>query len=352
MDELDMVRSLGRDIPHPSDSAKQAARAALVAYVSATPRRLSWWPKAPRVSRARGLGLAAALGLVAILASGVVPFGPGPHDAAAAALGRIAAVALTTADGGGPRSGYRHTVSDGANLSGVTTNKAGTDSVWALVPVHREIWVKPDGSGRLIEQRSKAVWFSATDKAAWIAAGSPDVGDDRSTDTRFDPTPPGSDPGTPQLVPGSLGYADVDALPTDIDQLEAIIRTRAAANGGGATDAEVFAIAGDLLSETVATPRLRAALYQIVARLDGVELMGSVTDHSGRTGVGVSLTDDDTSPGGRGRERHVLIFDPNTSMLLERQTVQLSRMDGISAEPPVTIGYTTYLTSEIVSHMP
>ena len=352
MDEFDMVRSLGRDTPDPDQSARQAARAALMTRAGTSPRRLWWAARAPRVTRTRGLGLAAALGLVTILVSGVVPFGPGPHDAAAAALDRVAGVALTTADVGPARTGYRHTVSEGANVVGVSTNREGTMSVWALVPIHREIWVKPDGSGRLIEQRSKAVWFSAADKAAWVDAGSPDLGDDRTTDTRIDPTPPGSDRGTPQLAPGSLGHADVDALPTDVDGLETLIRTQAAANGGGATDSEVFTIVGDLLSETVAAPKLRAALYRIVARLDGVELMGTVTDHAGRTGVGVSLVDDDTSPGGRGRQRHVLIFDPDTSRLLEKETVQLSRIEGISAEPPVTIGYTTYLTSEIVSHIP
>jgi hypothetical protein len=352
MDELDMVRSLGGDTPDPDQAAKQAARAALMTRASTSPRRLWWTTRMPRITPSRVLGLAASLGLVAILVSGVVPVGPGPHDAAAAALDRVAGVALTTADDGAARTGYRHTVSDGANVVGVSTNKEGTHSVWALVPVHREIWVKPDGSGRLIERRSKAVWFSAADKAAWVAAGSPELGDDRTTDTRFDPTPPGSDPGTPQLAPGSLGYADVDGLPTDVDGLETLIRSRAAANGGGATDAEVFTIVGGLLSETVAAPKLRAALYRIVARLDGVELMGTATDHAGRSGTGVSLVDDDPSPGGRGRERHVLIFDPDTSRLLEKETVQLSRIEGISAEPPVTIGYTTYLTSEIVSHMP
>ncbi len=352
MDELDMVRSLGRDTPDPDQTAKQAAREALMIRAGMSPRRQWWTARVPRITRTRGLGLAAALGLVTILASAVVPYGAGPHDAAAAALDRVAGVALSTVDDGAARTGYRHTVSDGASLVGVSTNKEGTQIVWALVPKHREIWVKPDGSGRLIEQRSKAVWFSAGDKAAWVAAGSPELGDDRTTDTRFDPAPRGSDPGAPQLAPGSLGYTDMDALPTDVDELESLIRTQASANGGGATDAEVFTIAGDLLSETVAAPRLRAALYRIVARLDGVELMGAVTDHVGRVGVSVSLVDNDTSAGGRGKQEHVLIFDPDTSRLLEKETVQLSTVEGISVKPPVTIGYTTYLTSEIVSQIP
>ena len=51
-----------------------------------------------------------------------------------------------------------------------------TDGNWALVPVTRELWVKPDGSGRLIETRGEPTWFGPADKAAWVAAGSPDLG--------------------------------------------------------------------------------------------------------------------------------------------------------------------------------
>ena len=47
-----------------------------------------------------------------------------------------------------------------------------------------------------------------------------------------------------------------------------MIDERAAANGGGATDYERFTIVGDLLRETVAAPKVRAALYRVAASLE------------------------------------------------------------------------------------
>ena len=152
-----------------------------------------------------------------------------------------------------------------------------------------------------------------------MAAGSPDLGGNTHTDTSFGPTPAGVTPGAPQAWPGNLYFEDVDALPTDPAAVRQVIDQRAAANGG-ATDYERFTIVGDLLRETVGTPQVRAALYRVAAGLGGVQLIGSVTDRAGRTGTAVAMTSDQSS---RGLERRVLIFDPSTSMLLEKQDVLL-----------------------------
>lgn len=170
------------------------------------------------------------------------------------------------------------------------------------------------------------------------------------TDMSFGALPPGADPGAPQRVgSGSLYYEDVDSLPTDVAALRDVIRARAEANGGGATNLEMFIIVGDLLRETVAAPDVRAALYRVVAALDGVELIGPVTDRIGRAGTAVAMTGDGS---GAGRERRTLIFDPETSMLLAEEQVLLDKVDWLDAEPPLVIGYNTYLASEIVETIP
>ena len=221
------------------------------------------------------------------------------------------------------------------------------NGIWALVPLTRELWVKPDGSGRLIETRGEPIWFGPADKAAWVASGSP-LPSAEHTDVRFGATPAGYVPGTPQVWPGSLHYEDVDALPTDPSALRQLIDQRAAA-GGGSTDYERFTIVGDLLRETVATPQVRAALYRVAAGLGGVELTGSVTDRAGRTGTAVAMTNAESS---RGLERRVLIFDPSTSMLLEEQDVLLHQVSWLDATPPILIGYSTYLVSDVVPTIP
>lgn len=346
MDETDALRALGRDVALPNPAMKRVARRTLLAHVEAASARPHWLSGAQPRLRPRVAGALAVLGLVAILASSVVPFGGGPDLAAAAALNRVADIAASQP--AGPGVGYRHTKSEGAHLSGIGGGPDHPNGIWALVPVTREIWAKADGSGRLVESRAEPIWFGPADKAAWVAAGSEDLRGDAFSDTRFGPTPPGIEPGTPQAWPGSIYYENVDALPTDIDALRRVIDARAAA-AEGSTDYERFTIVGDLLRETVAAPELRAALYRVAAGLNGVELVGSMTDRAGRIGIAVSMTNDQSS---RGLERRTLIFDPETSMLLGEEDVLLHKVDWLEAEPPLVIGYTTYLVSDIVPAIP
>ncbi len=346
MDDIELLRGVGSDVPPPGAASKHAARAALIeaATTAPTQRRFRW----PRLGlqRPRLLIPAVVVPLVLVFALGVVPLGNGPDPAAAAALNAVAGVAAALPPA--PVDGYRHTKSEGAWLSGIGGTAEHPNGTWALVPVTRELWLKADGSGRLIETRGEPIWFGPADKAAWVAAGSPDLGGGTRTDSRFAATAPGADQSQPQIWPGSLHYEDVDALPTDPSALRQLIDQRAAANGGS-TDYERFTIVGDLLRETVGAPQVRAALYRVAARLGGVELIGSETDRAGRTGTAVAMTSDQSS---RGLERRVLIFDPSTSMLLEEQDVLLHHVDWLDADPPMEIGYATYLVSDIVQTIP
>jgi hypothetical protein len=346
MDEIELLRALGGDVPAPDPSTKRAARAALLGRAEAARSRRR---------RAAGGGLSlrppqiaavvAAVTLIALVASGLLPLGRGPDPAAAAALNRVADVAA--AQLAESRLGYRHTKSAGAELVGIGGGADRPNGIWALVPVVREIWIKSDGAGRLIETRGEPTWFGPRDKAAWIASGFEAPGPSTS-DTRFGPTPTGVGPGTPQLWPGSLYYEDLGALPTDVGALRRVIDARAAA-GAGATDYERFTIVGDLLRETVGTPQLRAALYRVAAGLGGVALIGSVTDRAGRTGTGVEMTNGGSS---RGTERRTLMFDPVTSRLLAEEDVLIDQVDWLDADPPLVIGYDTYLVSDIVDAIP
>jgi len=103
---------------------------------------------------------------------------------------------------------------------------------------------------------------------------------------------------------------------------------------------QMFTLIGDSLRETAATPAQRAALYQVAARLPGVELVGSVKDRAGRPGVAVALSDHAV--------RSTLIFDPVTSALLaEEQAVLAGNPYGYPAS--TRTGYATYLVQKIVN---
>lgn len=194
-----------------------------------------------------------------------------------------------------------------------------------LRPVSREIWLAADGSGRLSETVGEPVFLSEADKEAWIAAGSPPT---HANNMDFGP-----DEGA---------FFDASTLPTDVDELRELVRSRAEQADRRPAEVEMFVVIGDFLRETVAPPEVRAALYEVAATLPGVQLLGEMTDHAGRVGIGVAMAD--------GEFQEVLIFDPATSSLLEHQTVGLEAYG--DHRPPVLWGYATCIESSIVSELP
>ena len=178
----------------------------------------------------------------------------------------------------------------------------------------REIWIAPDGSGRIREEGDR-------------------MGDD-------------------VFGPGGLYFENLSALPTDIDALRSYIEERAR-RSDKPVDAEMFTIVADLLRETQATPELRAALYQVAATLPRTELIGETSDELGRLGIGVGYTYMGV--------RHELIFDPDTSAILGERQVQVDppvnnasplpdvgvNADGVS-DPGTVLGWSSVVASGVV----
>jgi hypothetical protein len=256
----------------------------------------------------------AAAGVIAAFAD----FGSHGSDRAAAAtlLRRIATVARVQPAPKPVTAGHFHyTRSLVAYMSG--------GSGWTtLSPGVREIWLGPTG-GRLHERWGKPRFLSAADRQNWIAAGRPQV------------NPPEDSGDLPPSRP--LG------LPVDPYALYAKLHDRAVGRGNS-TDAEMFTLVGDSLRETDASPALRASLYEVAARIPGVELVGPANDRIGRHGVAVAYVD------AKIHERHVLIFDPKTAALLGEEYVQL---DGNPYGYPAgtVTGYATYVASAVVDRL-
>ena len=103
----------------------------------------------------------------------------------------------------------------------------------------------------------------------------------------------------------------------------------------------MFTLVGDALRGARATPAQRAALYEIAARIPGVELVGPVTDPAGRRGVAVAMTN--AADG----VRHLLVFDQRTSVLLAEEQRALARNEFGYAEGTL-LGHATYVTSAVV----
>lgn len=337
MDEFDLLRTLDADVAAPPVATREAARRRLLASAAAIAERQAR-PRGHRVARRLGLALGAAglaVALVFSVAVWPVPFLPrsGP-DAAAAEILRQAADAAARQPAP-PATGYRHTSSVGAWMSyWVAAQKPGDSSgsngpeFKLLRPVAREIWIAPDGSGRLRQSSGEPVFFSDRDRTAWVAAGSPDG--------------PG---GSSDFGPGGLYYAN-STLPTDPIALRAVLLARALGSANG-TNVEMFVLVGDALRETVPSPALASALFQVAATIDGIQALGPMADRAGRPGVAVGIT------GGPSdfRTQRILIFDPVSHALLgEEERTVAATADGIPAGS--VIGYTTYLVSDVVSTLP
>jgi hypothetical protein len=263
-------------------------------------------------------GLAAAGAAAAVLVASGLVGGSGEASAAVRVLEHAAAVARRQSPVGrlGPGD-HLYVKSVDAYLD--TVVPAGSPAFSVLVPHVREVWLGP-GGGLLRESDGAPSFLTAQDRGRWIAAGRPPVAGDRSTRTKLGPLRP------------------LD-LPTDPDAMYARLEQDATGHGDGLYE-EMFTLVGDSLRETAATPAQRAALYQVAARIPGVELLGPVTDSAGRTGIAVAKEDHGI--------RHTLIFDPQTSALLSEEQIALPG-NPYGYPAGARLGYSTYLVRRIVA---
>ena len=286
MDELDAVRAFRTEVSEPDAEVRGLALTALenkMAGRSATTRHWRW-----RFGFAR-IAVPVSLVVVALVALALASplFGPrgGQGNAAARELHSLADVAAQQASGPALTEGmYAYSRSDNVQLN-TSTNADGTTTS-TLVSYTREIWIGADGSGRIHE----------------VGEGRP------RTDEQFGPGGL-----TQPLQTLGLSEAELNQLAQNPDELAQVIAEQA---GGtkNPVNQESFVMVGDLLRESNASAQLRSALFQVVAGIPGVELVGNVSDPEGRKGVSVAMTANGV--------RSELIFDPQNSVLLaERQTI-------------------------------
>jgi RNA polymerase sigma-70 factor (ECF subfamily) len=327
MSELDLVAASAPEVSAPSPDAYVAARAALLARMEAEtrPRPRRWIRSLVPAGAAAG-AIAAAAVLIGL------PGVRGGETASAASVAlREAAEVASVQQPPSPLEADEFVYTKSVNAYLSTMADTNGESVYSvLLPRVREIWLASDGNGWLSERSGEPTFLSAGDREGWVAAGRPPLGNE-TTELRLQ-----SDdvPGTPNVSP---------TLPEDPDALYRHIEERAAGYGNRLHE-EMFTLVGDALRETSATPVQRAALYEVAARIPGVELVGSVTDRAGRDGTAVAMRDDVTGI------RHTLIFDPETSALLEEEEVVLAD-NGFDYPEGTVIGYATYLESAVVDKM-
>ncbi len=307
-------------------------REVLLAHSSPAPRRQPQPMPWPRLRL--GFGAAVAVGAAAIAAV-VLGLGAGgtlsPQPASAASVLRTSANALQ-------RSGESLALAPGDYLY---TKTATWFRYTQLTPrpivvrsIHEE-WIARDGTGR---NRNDVVSGSR-------GPGGP--GDPtRSTDDRLRAT---ARPFLLSTVPSiSLSYRQLRRLPADPAGLTAVVdriatRSRVALSfPGGQLQAVVkFALLRGL-AQTPAPPRVRAALYRVLATTPGIRLVGRRTDSVGRTGVALAVTL-------AGAVRLELIIDPSTGDLLQTSRTLLHRSPLMAGQPAGLVNRVTFLLSAVVT---
>ncbi len=342
MNEIDLLRELRGDLPPARPEQRAAARAGSAGEGPAA-RQSRSHPSRPSLGGAqaaarcrrrlpRGAAHRASIGI----------FGGGGkvQPAVAEVLGKAAAVAATQEPVAPGPGQFLFTRAKSAYLSSVAYTPGGcrrapceATAEWSvLVPSEAETWVSFDDAlrGRTRTVSGKPRFVSASQRAGWIAAGSPSL--------------PKAGTVEDSSVSGSGMPFDASKLPTDPAALRELIEARKIRGVSGPPgEAETFTLIGDMLRRTYLPAAIRAAIYRLTAELPGVELLGEVEDPAGRPGIGIAFTDR------RRGTRHELIFEPKTSALLgERESLVSSRAYGFTAPAGTVIGYATYLESKIV----
>ena len=333
MPDLELLRAAAPPTAAPTPDARAAARATLERHAAGA--------RAPRTSHRRrwlvlaGMGAAAACAVALAL----TVRGDEPASAATTAL-RHAAAAAERQPALPPLQAGQYVYTHSSDLM-MTFAEGGEPAAsgepapmfGVIMPVDRQIWRDTAGGGWLRQKSGAATFLSDHDRALWIAAGRPDLGD-RNEDTAL-----GGDQG------GDAPMATL-TLTDDPDAIRRELEDGLGSDADGASRGPLmFSAVGDYLRETATTPAQRAALYKVAASIDGVELLGSVVDKAGRTGTAVAI--DDAEQG----VRHTLVFDPSTGVLLEERDVTLAG-NGYGYAAGVTVGRSTYLESRIVDKIP
>lgn len=347
MDEIALLRALPPAEEEPEAAARADALRRLEArFDGAAPAR-----SGQRFRRRRGALAAFLAGAAALAAIGVavLPAGSGPRTelAAAEVLKRTAIVArgsnaapmrppgsgqffylgakvvelqgwLADGPGTGPKESPRYFT---AHIPGDPGARP------ALVPTWKQFWISRDGDAHTRETLGRIEFLSAADQELWEEAGSPPP-------LSFDPAEhsverdaagrPLKEFDSSQAAGVFLDkgvFADLSDLPTRPRALRlAVEYPEGGAPAVSPQTTPRFRVFRNpdalepltaILIAPTASPALRAAAFNALAELPGIELESGVTDVAGRRGDAISW---EVEPGSG--FVHEFIFDPRTSRVL------------------------------------
>jgi hypothetical protein len=223
----------------------------------------------------------------------------------------------------------------------VTSGTAANGQYWEVSEPHvREEWIAEDGSGRVRTVTEPPRFLTPKDREAWEAAGRiPFLAHGWSGGESEQDVPAG------HFTETLYGGVELAELPTDPEELaswlEDMVRIESKGSSNGFPHSvKVLTLVGDLLRYPVATPELRAALYEAAGLIPGVRYLGATTDQIGRPGVAIGA---ESANSGR-PTLYSLIFDPETSQVLADEETPLKQLGG-APDPDAPTEATVFITS-------
>jgi hypothetical protein len=315
MDQLQQLKEFRASEPPASDTAHSAARAALGDAISAErPQRLR---RRPRIRTMAFAGVAAAVASAVLV--GVFGLSGSPNSGSPRTGPPQVLVSSTMAV-----KALRHlansivvhplTVHPGQYLYSDSRSDYPTFSGGCVTDEvdHRQMWVGADGSGLVRDTEEAEQFTSLADKARCLQ-------DDPNMQLR--PAHTDNDwyaPNCQWIVPVEIkNWSDLSSDP------HVLLRQFRQLREGPPTPGMDFIHIGNFLRMTNTPPRVRSALYRAAALIPGIRLLGTVQDHDGRTGLGISFPSQSpftsgphAPPAGQTSE---LIFDQHSGELLGEQ---------------------------------
>ena len=329
MDELKLLRTVGRDVVDPSSETLDRGRRALVQHIGSRPTKTSHRGLKRAGWISGGIAVAAALVLSNVV--GLAGWRGGADAAAAAALSDAAAATIKTSDPVvGPDQYLKVTTQ--AVYSVQTQDARGEDAAY-LATQNGEMYIPAD-------HNADWVWLREPSTVAkTFGPGSEQVA---AANAKPEST-------TPDLVRAAKGAWyngrptewGFDKLPLDPQQLLNYIY-RTTAGRGVSVDGEALVFIADTLRTGVVPADLRAALYKAAAGIPGVKISDRAATLEGQTGIAFGRDDSNGV-------RQEIIIDPNTGLMIGERQVLLR--DNILPGAPAgeSMGWTTVTTTVVDS---
>lgn len=266
------------------------------------------------------LAIAALVGAAAVVVSVVgIPGGGQSKPGTLPALARVAEAAAAQPAPERPMP-YLYQKTQSRYLDTAIWSKS---LAWSyFVSETDEDWVAKDGSGRRHRVVAPAKFAGPEDREAWEAAGRPS----------FQPHAWSRHAEDEKLRPGRgsnrVFERELSEIPTDpTDISEWLMEQVTKSHNGFSPAVRSLALVSEILNNPLATPELRAALYEAEGRVPGIEDLGEATDAIGRPGIAIGAE----SANSGAPTRYSLIFDPKTSQVLATEETIL--------EPPSAFPY-------------